>query len=123
MCNALYNSLYSNAVLKLDNSDGVLEERYLEREDMYSVLNSVKFDQVNELKGKVDRLNIITSYGVKMTIVEPQKGLDLKVNMAFSALRTLIERGKGEETSGTIAVRYSYDKNNKVVPVCEYHID
>jgi len=121
ICGGLYNALYSNAMLNLDDGSGTLVDRYLEREDMYEIINSVKFTQVDELNGRMDKLIMTTSYGVKITIIEPQKALDLKINMAFSALRTLIERGAGEETAGTIAVRYSYDQNNIATPKCEYH--
>jgi len=125
ICNSLYKALYSNAILNLDNGDGGSEDRYLEREDMYEVIDGIEFNQVAEMNGKTDKLIITTSYGTKISIIEPQKDLGLKVNMAFSALRTLIEKDaeKGEDlaTKGTITIRYSYDINNQATIKCEYY--
>lgn len=120
VCEDLYYALYSSAVLNLEVEDGTFEDRHLNREDMIEVISGLKFTQVTELKGKVDKLIMTTSYGTTISIIDPQQDMDLKVNMAFSALRTLIERGKGEETSGTILVRYSYDEKNDYTPKCEY---
>jgi len=126
ICNSLYRAVYSNAMLNLDNGDGIYEDRYLEREDMCKVITNIKFDQVNEMNGKTDKLIITTSYGSVISIIEPQKDLGLKVNMAFSALRTLIEKdlqnGEDLATKGTIVVRYSYDQNNNASLKCEYHV-
>ena len=126
VCSNLYTSLYTYAVLNLNDGTGTFEDRYLEREDMCEVIEDISFTQVNELKGKVDKLMLNTSYGVKISIIEPQKDMGLKINMAFSALRTIIAQdiqdGTDLATSGTIAVRYSYDKDNAITLKCEYHI-
>lgn len=122
VCTGLYNALYTSAMLELENGDGVLEDRYLEREDMYDIIRSVKFEQVDELNGKVDKLIMTTSYGVGISIIDPQQSLELKVNMVFSALRELIARGNNEHTTGTIVIRYSYNNNHQPVPQCEYQV-
>ena len=126
LCNSLYKSIYSCAMLNLDNGSGEYEDRYLEREDMCQVINDISLTQVNELKGKVDKIVLSTSFGSKISIIDPQQDLDLKINMAFSALRTIIaqdaEDGTNLSTTGTIAVRYSYDDNNNATLKCEYHI-
>ena len=130
LCNNLYNSLYSNAVLNIGedvDNDGELDEKYLDRADMCDILTSIKFVQESELYGKVDKLVMTTSYGVKLTIIEPQKGLDNKVNMAFSALRQLIKNDKQNSTtlstSGTINVDYRYDESGVASLICEYRND
>lgn len=120
VCLNLYKSLYSYIGEDADN-DGVLDNQNITREDIWAVIRSVKFERVNELFGEVDNLVMTTSYGVKISIIEPQKNLDLKTNMALSGIRTLLARGQGEESSGTIVVRYSYDQNNNPTPKCEYH--
>ena len=128
-CAQLYKSIYSNAMLNLGNdsdSDGVADNQYLSREDMCNVLTNIKFDKVSELSGQVDRVLITTSYGTKLTIVEPQQNLDLKVNMAFSALRQLILNDEANATDfatkGSINVIYDYGENNNLAPtpICEY---
>lgn len=127
ICNNLYNSLYSNAVLNIAedaNSDGELDEKYLDRADMIDVLTSIKFVQESELYGKMDKLVITTSYGVKLTIIEPQNALDSKVNMAFSALRQLIKNDNKNSTTlvttGCINVDYRYDEKGVASIICEY---
>ena len=129
-CNNLYKALYSNAVLNIGDDadlDGEADEKYLNREDMCNVINELKFTQVYELHGQVDKLVMATSYGCNITIIEPQQQLDLKINMAFSALRALIANDKAEgldqSTKGTISVRYSYDTNNNITPVVEYYTE
>ena len=123
VCKGLYNALYSNAVLNIGedtDNDGEADKKYLDRNDMCEIISSIKFTQVDELNGRVDKLVMSTSYGTSISIIEPKKELDLKINMAFSALRVLIERGNNEQASGTIQVRYSYDENNVNSIKCEY---
>lgn len=124
VCNDLYKALYSNAMIDVDNGEGVFEPKYLEREDMYKIVTSLKFSQVDELKGRVDKLTMTTSYGVSLTIIEPQKDLDYKINSAFSALRSLQAKDRDEGStlsqSGSINVIYTYDDNNNASIVCEY---
>ena len=126
VCSDLYKQLYAYAMLNLDDGAGGMADRYLERSDMCQIISQVSFAQVNELKGKVDKLIMSTSYGTTISIIEPQQDLGLKINMAFSALRTIIagdaEDGTDLSTKGTIAVRYSYDSNNKATIRCEYHV-
>lgn len=129
-CTKLYLALYSNATLKLRDvdNDGILDEHYLEREDMLNVLDSVEFaTPVDDLTyGKIDKIILTTSsnYGVKIEITDTSRQLDLKVNMAFSALRKLIEEDEKNGTqlakTGSIIVRYSYDENNAISLACEY---
>ncbi len=128
VCTSLYKALYSNAVLNIgedSDSDGFADEKYLERQDMYEIIQSVKFVPENELGGKKDKLVINTDasngYGVKLTIIEPQKDLDNKINRAFSAMRTLINLGEQDKyTTGSINVDYDYDSDGKIVLVCNY---
>lgn len=129
-CTNLYLALYSNAKLKLRDvdNDGILDEHYLEREDMLNVLDSVEFaTPIDDLTyGKIDKIILTTSsnYGVKIEITDTSRQLDLKVNMAFSALRKLIEEDEKNGTqlakTGSIIVRYSYDENNAISLACEY---
>lgn len=129
-CTKLYLALYSNATLKLRDvdNDGILNEHYLEREDMLNVLDSVEFaTPIDDLTyGKIDKIILTTSsnYGVKIEITDTSRQLDLKVNMAFSALRKLIEEDEKNGTqlakTGSIIVRYSYDENNAISLACEY---
>lgn len=129
-CTKLYLALYSNATLKLRDvdNDGILDEHYLEREDMLNVLDSVEFaTPIDDLTyGKIDKIILTTSsnYGVKIEITDTSRQLDLKVNMAFSALRKLIEEDEKNGTqlakTGSIIVRYSYDENNAISLACEY---
>ena len=123
VCSNLYKSIYTNAMLNIgedSDQDGNMDAKYLEREDMCQTINSIKFSKVDELHGKVDKLIIGTSYGVNISIIEPQRQLNYKINSVFSALRELISRGQGEETSGTIQIRYSYDENNIATLKVEY---
>ena len=129
-CTKLYLALYSNATLKLRDvdNDGIVDEHYLEREDMLNVLDSVEFaTPVDDLTyGKIDKIILTTSsnYGVKIEITDTSRQLGLKVNMAFSALRKLIEEDEKNGTqlakTGSIIVRYSYDENNAISLACEY---
>ena len=130
VCNGLYTAMYTNAMLNIGedaDQDGDLDAKYLERADMCEVISSVRFEQVEELHGKVDRLIITTSYGVSLSIIEPTNNLDYKINMVFSALRTLIEQDNenltDNATKGSIVVRYSYDDNNQQLLKCEYHAE
>ncbi|MBQ8522810.1 MAG: FtsQ-type POTRA domain-containing protein [Clostridia bacterium] len=123
-CNNLYKALYSSAMIEVDNGEGVFESKYLERQDMCTIIKSIKFSQVDELNGRVDKLHLTTSYGVALTIIEPQQNLDYKINMVFSALRSLqaMDRQNGTTyiQSGAINLIYSYDDNNNAVLTCEY---
>lgn len=120
----LYNSLYSNAMIEVDNGNGEFEAKYLEREDMLQIINGIQFIQEYELNGKVDKLVINTSFGVKMSIIEPQKDLDNKINRAFSAFRALQAGDRENSTtliqSGEINIDYSYDDNRNTTLICEY---
>lgn len=122
VCSSLYNSLYAYAVLKIDG-----EDKYLDRQDMTEIIQSIKFGQVSELNGRVDTICLKTSYGCAIEITEPSVNLDLKINMAFSALKEIIaqdeENGTNKQASGTIFVRYSYDDNNQASLKCEYRAD
>ena len=124
VCSNLYRALYSHAMVEVDNGLGEFEAKYLEREDMCQILTSINFKQEYELNGKVDKLVMATSYGVKMSIIEPQKDLDNKINKAFSALRVLQATDRTEGTTliqtGSINVDYSYDENNNSSVICEY---
>ena len=129
-CTELYKAIYSNAVLNIGEDvdmDGNLDEKYLDREDMCKIITNVQFEQDYELSGQVDKLIMTTSYGCKIEIIEPLKQMDLKVNMAFSALRALIandaEQGTSHSTKGTLAVRYSYGDDNSVTTVVEYYAE
>ncbi len=120
----LYKALYSNAMIEVDNGSGEFEAKYLEREDMLERIKDVRFNKEYELNGELDKLTITTSYGVKISIIEPQKDLDNKINRAFSAFRVLQARDRKDGSaliqSGEINVDYSYDENNNVKLICEY---
>ena len=84
---------------------------------MRDVIASVRFGKVNDLHGEVDKITLLTTYGVKINIIDPQSNLGIKANKAFSALRTLSDANK---TGGNINVIYDYDQNNNQSIVCEY---
>ena len=119
----LFKDLYTNAMVEIDNG-GQFEAKYLEREDMCNIISNVAFTYEYEIYGKVDRLVMSTSYGLKITIIEPQKDLDKKVNQAFSAFRVLQardrEQGENFTQTGAINVIYSYDEVGNCSIVCEY---
>ena len=123
VCNNLYKALYSNAMIEVENN-GTFEQKYLDRADMCQLIKSLKFSQQDELNGRVDKLHLTTSYGVAITIIEPQSELEHKVNMAFSAFRSLQQRDRQNSTnllsSGSINVIYTYDDNNNATATCEY---
>ncbi len=126
-CTNLYKTLYLYVGEDMDN-DGVLDKQNITRQDILEVIRNVKFVSENELYGKKDKLIITTDasngYGVKITIIEPQKDLDYKINSAFSAFRALQRQDKLEGTnliqSGSINIIYQYDNNGNVSVVCEY---
>ena len=126
VCNDLYKALYSNAMIDEENSEGEWEPKYLEREDMCDIITDIRFGTEYALHGKVDRLIMTTSYGVKLTIIEPQHNLDNKINHAFSALREIVEsdrlNGTSLSQSGSINVNYAYDSNNRTI-TCDYRAD
>ncbi|MBO5909921.1 MAG: hypothetical protein J6Q15_00275, partial [Clostridia bacterium] len=123
VCLNLYKSLYSYIGEDADN-DGVLDNSSITREDIWTVIRSIKFERVNELVGKVDKLTMTTSYGVSITVIEPQKQLDTKINMALSAFRTLQQKDGRDGTnltqSGSINVIYTYDNDDNQNLICEY---
>ncbi len=105
ICTELYKALYTDAMLNIGedkNADGVLDEKYLDRQDMLDIITQIKFNTLYDLDGEVSELEINTSsenYGVTIKIVAPNKKLDKKINMAFSALRVLIENDKKDGTN------------------------
>lgn len=123
ICKDLYVALYTNATIEVEQN-GEYVQQYLEREDMCEIIDNIKFSEEYIITGKTDKLNITTSYGVKITIIEPQKDLNYKINMAFSALRALMEEdrtnGSTLTQSGSINVIYTYDDNYHPIPVAEY---
>ena len=124
ICDDLYNALYSSAMIEKDDGEGGFKATYLDREDMCDFISGIAFNQSYELKGKVDNLIITTSFGVKMSIIEPQNNLNDKINMAFSAFRVLQQRdranGSALTQAGSINVIYTYDANKNASTVCEY---
>lgn len=125
VCSDLYIALYTNATVEVEDTEsGEYVQQYLDRKDMYEIITSLKFSQVDELNGRVDRLNLTTSYGIKINIIEPQKDLAYKINSAFSALRTLQARDRQNGStliqSGAINIEYTYDTNNNQNIICEY---
>lgn len=125
LCSSIYKALYQY-VGEDANNDGILDNQYITKGDIYEVIRNVKFERTNELFGEVDKLVMSTSYGVKITIIEPQKDLGIKTNMAFSALRVLQEndriQGGNSAQTGSINVIYKYDDNNNASLVCEYRV-
>jgi len=127
VCTSLYKAMYSNAVLNIGEDsdlDGELDLKHFNREDMKNIITDIAFDSVYDLNGKLDKLVMSTSYGVKLTIVQPQVNLDYKVNMLFSALRKLIADDNINSTNlsnnGAINVVYDYDEFNNQKTICEY---
>jgi len=122
ICNDLYLALYTNAVVEIDSGEGY-EETYLDRGLMCETIDLVEFSQSTELNGKMDKLEMTTSYGVKITIIEPQQNLGYKINMAFSALRKLQQDDRLNSTSfatsGSINVIYTYQQGTTST-ICEY---
>ena len=116
ICSGLFKVMYM--YLGEDaNNDGVLDSPTITRDDMRDVIASVRFGKVNDLHGEVDKITLLTTYGVKINITDPQSNFGIKANKAFSALRTLSDANK---TGGNINVIYDYDQNNNQSIVCEY---
>lgn len=123
VCSNLYKALYSYAAVEVEDQ-GEYIDKYLNREDMCQIITSIAFDKVYELNGKVDKLKMTTSYGVSITIIEPQKELNTKINMAFSAIRSLQKQDRLNSTAllqtGSINIIYNYDDNKNATISCEY---
>ena len=129
ICTDLYKQIYSNAVLNIGediDEDGELDEKYLDRQDMVEIIKNIQFAKVVDLSGKLDKLVMTTSYGINITVIDPQVNLGHKINSVFSALRTIIKNDKLNETDfatkGSINVVYTYDANQKQTTICEYRV-
>lgn len=125
VCNNLYSAIYTNATIEeFDDERGEYIQKYLDKKDMAEVVSSIKFSQVDELNGRMDKLHIITTYGIEMTIIEPQKDLDEKINRAFSVFRTLQQMDRQDSGTriqgGFINIIYNYDKNGHTHIISEY---
>lgn len=121
ICINLYKALYTNATLNIGqdaNGNGKLEEKHLDRADMLNVISNIEINKVQDLSGAISELVIKTnssSYGVTIKIVAPNKNLDKKINMAFSALRLLVEDDleNGTDLAKTNVI-YINDINGKI---------
>jgi len=124
LCKDLYKALYSNAMIEKEQTDEIFEAQYLNRDEMCEFIDSIRFTQSYELNGKVDKLIMTTSSGVEMVIIHPQNQFNLKINMAFSAFRSLQQtdrlEGSSLTQSGSINVIYNYDTENNQSIICEY---
>ncbi|MFQ6724532.1 MAG: cell division protein FtsQ/DivIB [Clostridia bacterium] len=125
VCGNLYKAIYTNATIEiLDSETSTYVEKYLNREDICEIISNIKFSQVDELDGRVDKLHITTNYGVQINIIEPNNDLNIKINRAFSALRALQKSDRDNSTSlvttGSINVEYEYDSNGNARIKCDY---
>ena len=116
ICTNLFKAMYMYLGEDINN-DGILDNETITRDDMRSMIASVKFGKDYDLYGEVDQITLTTTYGVKINIIQPQLDLGLKANKAFSAFRQLTSRDK---TSGNINITYVYDQGNNQSIVCEY---
>lgn len=123
VCSSLYKAMYLNMGEDSD-LDGKLDQDSIDRDYMKSVITDITFGSVYDLNGKLDKLIMSTTYGVKLTIVEPQVNLNYKARILFSALRKLIADDNANSTnlsnSGAINVVYEYNEFNNQKTICEY---
>ncbi len=98
-------------MMKTVSKGGV--EPDLTRDDMKSLIKSVKFEQEKTF----NKIIVTTSYGVKLDIENPQENMTNKVNLCFSAIAEFIadEDEKDKEKSGTIKIYYDLENEQKCV--------
>ena len=91
------------------------ETKYLEREEISDLIQSITFQKGNNLQSEYVRLIIKTCAGIEIDIAKPEKSLSNKINMCFALYESLsIE----QRSLGRIKV--TYDNNNN--EICGYGV-
>lgn len=86
-------------------------DRYVERDDIKSMVDSLQFAKGYTLQETYDRVILNLSNGFVIDIGKPQDELQDKVNVCFKAMESFIEEG---ETGGTIKVTYLDNGEEKI---------
>lgn len=102
----LFVSMYNTVMI-----DDAGTDRYVDREDIKSLITKLQFAKGYTLEETYDRVILNLSNGFIVDIGKPQENFQDKVNICFSALDTLIENG---ETSGTIKYTYLDDGAERI---------
>lgn len=102
----LFVSIYNTVMIDDGGSD-----RYVDREDIKSLITNLHFAKGYTLHEEYDRVIMQISNGFTIDIAKPQDNLEYKVNICFSAMDTLIENG---ESSGTIKYTYLEDGTERI---------
>ena len=102
----LFVSMYNTVMI-----DDAGTDRYVDREDIKSLITKLQFAKGYTLEETYDRVILNLSNGFIIDIGKPQENFQDKVNICFSALDTLIENG---ETSGTIKYTYLDDGTERI---------
>ena len=102
----LFVSMYNTVMI-----DDAGTDRYVDREDIKSLITKLQFAKGYTLEETYDRVILNLSNGFIVDIGKPQENFQDKVNICFSALDTLIENG---ETSGTIKYTYLDDGTERI---------
>lgn len=102
----LFVSMYNTVMI-----DDAGTDRYVDREDIKSLITKLQFAKGYTLEETYDRVILNLSNGFIIDIGKPQENFQDKVNICFSALDTLIENG---ETRGTIKYTYLDDGAERI---------
>lgn len=102
----LFVSMYNTVMI-----DDAGTDRYVDREDIKSLITKLQFAKGYTLEETYDRVILNLSNGFIVDIGKPQENFQDKVNICFSALDTLIENG---ETRGTIKYTYLDDGTERI---------
>ena len=102
----LFVSIYNTVMIDDGGND-----RYVDREDIKSLITNLQFAKGYTLHEEYDRVIMQISNGFTIDIAKPQDNLEYKVNICFSAMDTLIENG---ESSGTIKYTYLEDGTERI---------
>lgn len=102
----LFVSMYNTVMI-----DDAGTDRYVDREDIKSLITKLQFAKGYTLEETYDRVILNLSNGFIVDIGKPQENFQDKVNICFSALDTLIENG---ETRGTIKYTYLDDGAERI---------
>lgn len=100
----LFTSIYQT--VKIGEGE---ELRYLMRDEIYLVAESISFDSANTLTEKYSRLIIQTVDGVKLDIGKPEKDLQRKINACYSAMQS----GEFDATSGSFKIYFTAEGEEK----------
>lgn len=104
--NDLFEAMYTT-VTKTENE----ERLFLTRQEICNMIEMVKMENYDT----TNKLIIKTKYGVVLDIEKPNKDLQYKINICFSAVNQYIKEGNNKYTSGTIKLFYGLDNQLQFV--------